>query len=54
MHNNSTSRHQLFKGQHLSVRYELTCYQTNAEGAIMNSVTSSAEVVVSTRMCATV
>jgi hypothetical protein len=54
MHNNSTSRHQLCNSEHLSVRYELTCYRTNAEEAIVNSVTSSAEVVVSTRWCATV
>jgi len=54
MHNDITSRHQLCNGEHLSVKYELTCYHTKAEGAIMNSVTSSAEVVVSTRWCATV
>jgi len=53
MHNNFTS-HQLCNSEQLSVRYELTCYHTNAEGAIMYSVTSSAEVVVSTRWCATV
>ena len=54
MHNNFTSRYQLFNGEQLSVRYELTCYHTNAERAIMNSVTSSTEVVVSTRCCASV
>jgi hypothetical protein len=54
MHNSFTSRHQLLKGERLSVRYELTCYHISAEGAIMNSVTYSAEVDVSTRWCATV
>lgn len=54
MGNKFTSRHQLCNGEHLSVRYELTRYHTNAEGAVMYSVTSSAEVVVSTRWRATV